>query len=158
MAFVSGPGSLIVDVTPAVTAGAYSTGEVIGTKMTIANAIRGRDSPSGILQSIGIASKAALTVTVDVIIFTADPSASTIADTDAIAIDVADVAKVLPGTPVAVATKTDLGTPDYVTERNLAIPYYLAAGTSLYAVAVIRGSHTPGSTSDLTFRFALMPD
>ena len=137
-------------------AAAYATGDVIGGKMTIPNAVL-MDGGSGILQSIIACSKADLTVDMDVIIFSADPSGTTFTENGAIAVATADVAKVLG--VVTLTTRSDLGTPVVAALRNIGMPVESASTSrSLFACAVMRGAFTPGTTSDLTFRFGISQD
>lgn len=146
----------IVDVTPTVEAGAYASGDVMGGKMTLSNAVT-MDGGTGILQSIMVCSKADLTVDLDVIIFSDDPTGTTFTENAAVAIATADAAKVLGVIPIA--TRKDLGTPVVAYALGIALP--VAAGStsrSLYACCVARGAHTPGTTTDITFRFGILQD
>lgn len=148
--------NVVSSVTPAVEATPdYSTGDVMGGKMTIANAAR-LSGGSGKLESIVMASKVDMTVDIDVVIFDSDPSATTFTENSAVALDAADAAKVIG--VVTISTRHDLGTPVIASVRGLGIPFDCAAGTSLYAVCVARGTINLGSTSDLTFRFGITQD
>lgn len=148
--------TVVCDVTPAVEATPdYSTGDVMGGKMTIANAAR-VSGGSGLIQTVTLASKVDLTVDVDVIFFDANPSTTTFTENAAVAIDVADAAKVIG--VVTLATRVDLGTPVVAHEGGLMIPFDCASGKDLYAVAVARGTINLGTTSDLTFRFGILQD
>lgn len=146
----------VLDVTPTVEAAAYATGDVIGGKMTIPNAMR-RDGGSGILQSVHLCSRSDLTVDADLIIFSEDPTGTTFTENGAVAIAAADVGKVLGVIPIT--TRKDLGTPVVACATNLALPVKSAAASrSLFACLVMRGAYTPGTTTDLTVRFGLLQD
>lgn len=136
-----------------VTASAYSSGNVLGTKQTIAGADAG-GGYGGLIQSIIINSKAAQTVPIDIILFKSDPASSTFTDKAALSINAADFDKIL--AVVHVTDWTNLGTPGVAQALNLAIPYGPGAGASLYAVAVVRGAVTPVSTSDFSFAYRLL--
>jgi len=125
---------------------AYSTGDVIGTKLTFAAAVLAAGG-SGLVQSVNIDSKSAQTGAMDLILFNADPSSSTFTDNAALAVNAADFDKVLG--VVHVTDWTNLGTPSFAQAQNLALPFTLAA-TSLFGVLVARSTPTLGSTSDLT--------
>ncbi len=148
----------VISVTPAVQAAAYATGDVIGGKMTLTNALLSVGG-SGILQSVQVCSKSDLTVDLDLIIFSADPSTTTFTENGAVAIDVADVSKVLGR--ISLATRVDLGTPVVAYANNLALPVIGDAANltrNLYACLVARGAYTPASTSDVTVRFGFLQD
>ncbi len=148
----------VISVTPVVQAAAYATGDVIGGKMTITNALLSAGG-SGILQSVQVCSKSDLTVDLDLIIFSADPATTTFTENGAVAIDVVDVSKVLAVIPIT--TRKDLGTPVVAYANNLAIPVQGDAANltrHLYASLVARGAYTPASTSDVTVRFGLLQD
>lgn len=151
-----GRASNVLDVALTVQAAAYATGEVIGGKITLTNAVA-RDGATALLQSVQLCSKADLTVDFDLILFSADPSATTFSENNAVAIDPADAAKVLG--VVALTSRKDLGTPVVVTAANVGLVLKSAADSrNLYACLVVRGAHTPGSTSDLTLRLGLQLD
>lgn len=127
--------------TPAVTAGAYTTGQCVGT---INQLIVPR--PAGIVQSVLVTVKTALTAPFDVLFFSTNPSNSTFTDNAALAVNVADLQSLC-----GVAHCTDLvslGTPQALQAPNLALPFTLAAASLiLYAQIVIRGGQTFASTS-----------
>lgn len=152
----------IISVVPTVQAAAYASGDVLGGEMEIPFALR-RGGGSGILQSITIGSKIALTVEMDVIILSESAAAAntTVTENGAVAIDAADADLVLGVVNINSTDDgyADLGTPDVVTKVNIGLPVFTAdASRSLYAIIVPRGAHTPGSTSDLTVKFGIMQD
>jgi hypothetical protein len=135
---------------------AYSTGDVIGQKagggtgapLVFAAAVLSAGG-SGLVQSITIDCKSAPSGSpaMDLILFNADPSASTFTDNVALAVNAADFDKVIG--VVHISDWTNLGTPSFAQAQNLALPFTLAA-TSLFGVLVARSTPTLGSTSDLT--------
>lgn len=149
-------GAFHVTNAPTVTAGAYTTGQVVGGKISIANAAR-LNSGSGLIEQVCITVKTALTQPFDVIFFDTDPSNSTFTDNAALAVNVADLPFIC-----GVAHCTDLvslGTPQLLQASGLAIPYKLsAAATTLYAVIVIRGSQSFASTSAIQMSTGLIRD
>lgn len=127
---------------------AYSTGNAVGGLVTIANAGR-IAAGTGLLQSVTINSKSVQSARIDVVLFRANPTASTCTDKTAFSVAAADFDKVF-----GVAHVTDwtvLGTPSVGQAQNLAMPYSIASGTSLYACLVVRGTPTFASTSDISF-------
>lgn len=151
----TGAGSVCLTNTPTVTAGAYTSGMVVGGKQSLANAVRSSGG-SGIIQSVSVSKKTALTAPYDVYFFHTDPTNSTFTDNSALALNVADLPYL-----IGVAHCTDLvdnGTPKTLQANNLAIPFKLATGTTLYAVAVIRGAETLASTSAIVMNVGILQD
>jgi hypothetical protein len=142
---VAPPGTVHLTAAPAVTAGAYTTGMVVGGLITLAGAARVNNG-SGTIQNLLITLKTALTAQFDVLIFDTQPTNSTFTDNSALAVNVADL-PFLCG--VAHCNDlTSLGTPQALQMANNGLPFKLsAASTSLYAVIVIRGAETLASTS-----------
>jgi hypothetical protein len=140
----------VASQTPTVTAGAYATGEVVGSKLTFADATL---SGKTILQAVGINCKSAQTAAFDLILFNDDPSASTFTDNEVIAVHASDQSKVCG--VVHITDWTNLGTPSYAQAKNEAYPISLT-GTALYGVLVTRGTPTLASTSDITVTVRLL--
>jgi hypothetical protein len=145
---------LISTSTPTVSTTAYASGDVIGTKMTLANFVRAA-AGSGVLQSVVVNSKSAQTLAVDVLIFSADPSASTFTDNAALAINAADFDKLIG--VVHLTDWTNLGTPSVAQQHGIGMGFKIPSGTSGYAVLVARGAITLASTSDLTLATRVIP-
>jgi len=141
-----------VCATPVVTAGAYGSGNVVGGLLTVAPfrpAVTGAPNQGGILQSIRVTLKTVQTAEFDVYQFSSNPTASTWTDKAAPAINVADVAKVLP--PIKLTTPASgLGTHTVYGSDAIA---RAKTGTTVndYFVIVVVGTPTLGSTSDLQF-------
>jgi hypothetical protein len=143
----TGGNVVVITQSPTVSSSpAYSTGDVIGTKLTFAAAVLAAGG-SGLVQAVQINCKSAQTGAVDLILFNADPSASTFTDNAALAVNAADFDKVIG--VVHIADWTNLGTPSVAQAGNLAVPFSLVA-TSLFGVLVARSTPTLGSTSDIT--------
>lgn len=130
-----------------VTAGsAYASGQVIGGK-TQFNAMSRVANLTGMLQWASIHAKSAQSSAIDLLIFHADPTASTFTDKQALALNVADFDK-LAGI-VRITDWTTLGTPSYGQAGSIGMPYR-ATGTSLWVVPVARATPTFASISDLS--------
>ena len=157
---VAGSHLLRVQVTPTISTGIYATGDVLGTLQTISGAARFTGG-GGFLRALTILDKTqAQRAAIDVLFFdrsvtvAADNAPITMSDADManclgfVAIATGDYNTAFPGTPLnSVATKV-LSTP---------LPYIVNA-TSLFAVAVVRGTPTYTSTSDLVFSYLLEPN
>lgn len=142
----------VISSTPAVQASAYGDGDVIGGKQEIT--VFRAPNRSALLRSIVITSKADLTVNADVVLFSSDPSASTFTENGALSVAAADAPKVIG--IFTVSARVDLGTPVVAQLQNQAIAL-IGNGTTktIWAVIVVRGAYTPGSTSDVTLRLGI---
>jgi hypothetical protein len=146
-----------VQVTPVIDTAAYATGDVLGGLQTIANAARFA-AGGGLIRSITVLDKTqAQRAAIDILFF--DRSVTVAANNAPVAMSDADMANFLglvavaagdyntawPGTPLnSVATKV-------ITEG---LPFVCQA-TSLFAVAVVRGTPTYTSASDLVFSYTI---
>jgi hypothetical protein len=147
-----------VAVTPTVTASAYTANNVIGGVMTFSSIIPAvAPGFNGILQSITAKFKAtAVTGTITVAVFKANPSNGTYTDKTAATWNSADMANLLGIyqliTPLAIGAST-------MTIYNLdgIGKAFTGASASLYVVATVGGTPTPASTSDFTLELAVLP-
>ncbi|WP_084581779.1 hypothetical protein [Sphingomonas azotifigens] len=140
--------------TPAVATTAYAAGNVVGSLLTFTGAARAA-AGSGLIQAASVLSKSVQTAALDLLIFSANPSASTFTDKATVAINAADLDKL-----VGVIHLTDwsaLGTASIAQAIGGGLPFKLAAGTSLYGVLVARAAMTLASTSDLTPSLRIIP-
>lgn len=146
---LTAPGS-----TPTVSTTAYASGNVVGSLITFTGAAR-LAAGSGLIQAASVMSKSAQTAALDLLIFSANPSASTFTDKAAVAINAADLDKL-----VGVIHLTDwsaLGTASIAQAVGGGLPFKLASGTSIYGVLVARAAITLASTSDLTPSLRIIP-
>jgi len=144
----------IVESTPTITAGAYSSGDQVGGKITLTGSANS-SIPTGIISSVELTDKAAQGVDYDVVFFdtdftaVADNAAADPSDTDLL--NIVCVAQIT--THIAFA---DNGTSQ---AQNVNCPFSLGSGnTSLYVALVVRGTPTYASTSDLTLRVGILQD
>lgn len=156
MPATGGLGGILTTVTVAQTvtaSSAYTSGNAVGGLMTLSGAFRSA-SGSGLIQSVIVNTKSAQTTAIDVVLFNANPSASTCTDKTAFAVAAADFNKI-----VGVAHVTDWtsdGTPSTGQAQNLAIPIAVGAGvTSFYACAVTRSTPTYAATTDVSVLFGI---
>lgn len=145
-----------VQAAPTVTAGAYTADDVFGVKMTLANAAR-VSGGGGIITSVALFDEGpnGEADSIDVFIFRDDPSSSTFSDNAALAIVDADGPKIV--ACVQLDQIYDTGDGKFLLANGLNIPYVCAA-TSLYAVAVHRGTWAPDATDGVTFTFQMIRD
>ncbi|MGQ3301774.1 hypothetical protein [Reyranella sp.] len=118
-----------VPVVPAVTAGAYSAGDIMGGLLEFDVVAPADDMPI-ILQDVRIALKSAVTPSLLLVLFNAGPSGTTKTDNAVYSLAAADAFKViaLPITAIG-GYLTDHGTPNTIRLGNLAIPMLPAAST-----------------------------
>lgn len=138
-----------VAVTPTVSATPdYSSGDAVGGIMTFASILRA-DAKTGYAVSARITAKtaAASMAQIDILIFNANPSSSTVTDNSAFVLADADRAK-LKG--VIKVTSFDVaGTSASIGYAEGRVPATGAAADDLYAVMVARGTINLGATDDL---------
>jgi hypothetical protein len=148
--------SKALTATPTVSTGAYTSGDNVGGKVTLASACRDTTG-SGIIQSVVITSKSIQTATFDVVFFSADPSGSTFTDNVAQAVVDADLSKVI---GVAQCTTVVALAAESIHQATaIGLPFALSGGaTTLYAAIVVRGTPTLGSTSDIWLSVRVLQD
>lgn len=133
--------------TPVTSAATYAAGQVVGSLMTLTGMAR-VSGGSGLIQEVLVRCKTAQsTAQLDLVLFNANPTASTFTNAAALAINAADLSKVM-----AVIPLTDwksLGTQSIAQAVQQARAYKLASGTSGFGVLVARSAITLASTSDL---------
>ncbi len=130
----------------------YSDGDVIGGLMTLADAVS-QIGDGGKVVSAAVHSDADLsTVPIRVLLFSANPSASTITENASFVLHANDKAK-LCGV-IDLSTRASIGTPDVLFAANANVPFR-CAGRDLYAVAIAGGAINLGAVTDLTFVFGI---
>lgn len=148
-----GGNAAVITQAPAVTVAAYTAGNVIGGLLTFASAAR-IAAGSGLVQSAVVDAKIALSGQYDLILFDSNPTGSTITDKTALAVVAADFDKII---GVAhIADWTSLGTPSLGQAQNLAMPFKLGSGTTIYGALVTRVTPTFVSTSDVEIQLRIL--
>lgn len=135
-----------VSITPTVTAGAYTAGNVVGGLLHFTNVFG--PSFSGTLTDILVKSKSVQTTTYKLYLFSQQPSASTWTDKAAPAINAADLPYLL-GVWTSGAADSGLGTETTNQLDNVASAIHSTA-QDLYGVLVCVATPTYASTSDVT--------
>lgn len=139
---------------PAVEAGAYADGDLIGGKQTLLNAVEEVDG-AGAVTGMRVISTGALAQQLDCVLFNADPTNTTFTENGAFALNTADAAKVIG--VVKLDTYTALNAPGVATHAfgELCLPFVLDGGTSLYLAMVARGAITPAATTGVEVRLTI---
>lgn len=145
---------LVSSVVPGVSTTAYATGDTLGGKLSLTGAARVTGG-AGIIQSVTLHSKSNQTGAIDLLLFAADPTASTFTDNSPLALNAADFDKLIG--VVHITDWTNLGTASIAQAQALGMPFDLASGTTIFAVLVARSTPTLASTSDLKLVVNVLP-
>lgn len=141
-------------------AGAYASGELIGDEIEFAGAVPGAGSGrasggSGIIQSVGIMDRAKQSVTLELALFTAEPTATTF--TDQAAFDPADADLLNMIGVVPVADWHAFSDNSWGQALNLALPFIVAQGSnSLWGALICRGAPTYVAATDIKIRVGVL--
>ena len=161
MSSQSGSYGFSVRVTPTVQNAAYSSGNAIGCLQSI-KFFRSITQATGLLNNISVSSAGGATTAITLYIFNANPTASTTTDKVAFSLAAADRSKLITNNPI-VLTPAVIGVGSTVTFASSQMPIAVINADSpvttlLYACAVVGGSVTPASTTDLIFTYAGLQD
>lgn len=146
-----------VVVTPTITVStspAYTAGDSIGGKITLANAVR-ISGGTTLLQSIMILDRANQKPTGTILVFNADPAAATITDNAAFVFSTDDL-KVVAPIPVNTFDYITINTKAVAMLRNLGAEVKAASGTTLYAAFVTTSTPTFAATTDVQIAFGFI--
>lgn len=138
-----------------VTAAAYTAGDLVGGKNTLASAVR-TVAGSGVIQSVMIADKAAQAGSYDVIYFSADPSGTTFTDKAAFTPADADLLKII--CRIEVTSTSTFADNGITSTSSVGCAFEVPSGTSIYAAIVARSAPTYASTSDVQLRTTIFQD
>lgn len=142
-----------VEATPTIDTSAYAAGDLIGSAVIeLENAVGGDTGSAlvgGLVQSVVVTDLSKQSANLDVVFFDADPTNTTFSDNDAFDPDDADILNIF-GT-AAVIDWSDFNDNSEGQTLNLAMPFVLDSGSSLWAVLVSRGAPTYSATA-LTLR------
>ncbi len=123
---------------------AYGAADVIGDKapIEITNVFRDRlDGKTAILQSVIVQDLSAQSLDLDILIFDANPSASTFTDNAAVDVADADLPKLIGGVSIVAADYIALADSSVATKTNISLTVS-SIHTSLWIVCVTRGTPT----------------
>lgn len=141
------------EIVPTVTVNnvAYTSGDNVGGKLTLANAVRVSGGVSE-LKSVAFIDAANQKPVLEIIIFNADPTASTITNNAAFVLHANDIAKVIARIPVATGDWVSIDTKGFANITPSRI-LKAATGTTLYAALITTSTPTYVNATDLTARF-----
>ena len=154
--------SVVIEQTPVITAGIYSTGDALGGKLTFEYSAR-RPGGTGTIMSLTIVDEADQGVALDLILFNKDFSAT--ADNAAIAISDADAINIIGIINVASGDYTDTGANKTAELTNVKLKFKCKedwaddnTGKKLYGQLVTRGTPTYAATNDITVKLKIDQD
>lgn len=151
------PRNLRCNFTQTVTASsAYASGNVVGGLITCSPVAAA--GFGGIVQSGVLRDKAGNAVNYDLILLDQSPSNSTITDKSAVALNTADLAKVVGVISFSGQTLAAASTMGFFTSGGLGLAFSLTSGSSLYGILVTRGTPTFASTSDVSGSLIFLQD
>jgi hypothetical protein len=147
-----------VHATPVVSSGAaYTAGDCVGALQTI-GLLRSTVN-TGILQSINANDKSAQDADLDIIIFSSNPGASTFTDNAPLAIDSADVGKIMGVVQIVSGDwVTHVAGAHTAVKPNLGIVLGGTTNGLVYFAVVARSTPTYTSTTALDFRWSALQD
>lgn len=141
--------------TPTINTSAYTSGDELGTLMTITGAAR-YTGGGGLVRSITVLDKTqAQRSAIDILLFTATITVA--GNNNPFLPSDADMLNFLGSIPIATGdyNTTWAGTPTNSAATKLVEHPYICTATSLFALAVVRGTPTYTSTSDIVISFTL---
>lgn len=148
-----------ISLTPTISTTAYAAKDVVGGKLTLANAVR-VSGGIAILQSVFVLDRANQKAAISILLFDADPTASTLTNDAEANIVSADIPKLIRRIDIAASdyVTTDHAGTDFATAEIAALSKLVkaASGTSLYAVVITSGTPSYGVNDALTVRFGFL--
>lgn len=148
--------SRTISVTPTIDANIYASGDFLGGLQTISGAGR-VGVGSGVLHSVLVSDLDKEGADIDILIFDSNPSGTTVTNQSAADIADADTPKIVCVIQVTSDSAFNDTGVSFATGQNCIFKGDTATGT-IYAVAVVRGTPTYASTTDLTFRYSILQD
>lgn len=147
--------SKLISPTITVDTAAYTIGDCIGGKLTLTDAVR-VSGGSGVLQTITIVDSSNIKPALEIIIFSANPTAATLTDGSAIAFST-DVSKVIQRIPVYTSDYTTVGSVAIATITPGMIVQAVGSA-NLYAALNAVAAHDFVAATDLQVKFGLLQD
>lgn len=144
--------------TVTVTANAYSSGHLIGSKLSLTTAAR-LSAGSGAIISVTVVDQAKQSSAMDVVFWNADPSGTTFTDRSALDIADADMLTLIGGVQIATTDWYAFNDNSMACKTNIGLPFGpLASGTTIYAAIVSRGTPTFAATTDVQLTVGILWD
>lgn len=153
---IGGNSAVVIPTVTVSTTPAYTAGDSIGGKITLANAMRVA-AGSSVLTDIMILDRSNQKPTGYISIYSGDPTAATLTDNAAL-VNSTDDQKIIALIPVVTADWVTINSKAYAHLRNLGIVVKAAVTTNLYASWVAVNTPTFVATTDLQISFKFLRD
>lgn len=142
-----------------VTAGAYSSGQCVGGKITFPNAFDQKMTGKGIIVSMMVFDLSQNGSAYDFVFFSANPVATTFTDNATLDIADGDLSKVVAVGSLLSTDAVGFNDDGLSFKHSIAIPVFTSPQTNiLYAGLVCRGTPTYAATTDVTVQVAILQD
>lgn len=139
------------------TSPAYSAGDCVGGKLTLSSVAR-VSGGSALLRALYLMDTSNQKAALELLIFNADPTASTFTDNAAISLHASDVAKIIRRISIAAADYVTIDSKAFVDLALSDRPLIPASGSDLYAALVTSGTPTYAATTALTLKLGVVQD
>lgn len=149
--------NLRASVTPAVTAAAYSSGNVVGG-LLVFSGMANKPGYGGIVQTVIVRDKAGQNVNYDLLLFDSALTATTVTNKSAVAVGGDDLAKCIGVVQLSGIVLGASSTMGVLTASGLGLAYRLNGTDALYGILVTRGAPTYTTGSDVSVDVIAMPD
>lgn len=144
-----------IQLTPTVQAAAYAAGQGIGGLLTFGSAVT-EVAGSAMVQAVTVTFASGVQPQLDLVLFTAAPTASTVTDRVTTAIVAADLAKIICVLHLTDATLLGATSPSVVQASGQVAPFDLSGGLAIYGVLITRTAVTLGATNDVIVSLNLL--
>jgi hypothetical protein len=139
------------------TSPAYTAGDNVGAKITLASAVR-VSGGTGIIQSITLSDKGKQSAATDVIFFSANPTNTTATDNTAQTIHDTDLLTIIGVVSIVAADWFAFVDNSVASKLGLGLAFKAVGSTSIYAILVTRGTPTYTATTDLQLGVTILQD
>lgn len=134
---------------------AYSSGDALGGKITLASAVR-VSGGSGIVENLKLSDLGKQNGVVYVVFFKADPSGTTFTDNAVLDIADADMSKCIGHVKIEATDYASFNDNSVAAVKAIGLAFKLTSGTSLYACLLSGDTKTYTSTSDLELEVGIL--
>jgi hypothetical protein len=155
--WVSGKPGTVLTATPTIDTAIYASGDLLGTKLTLTNAVRVA-STGGKIMSVTVVDQAKQSIALDVLFFEADPTGTTFTNNAALDVADADLLNAVGSVSVVAGDYIALADNSLATVKNVNLRFKLDSGTSLYACLITRGTPTYAAATDIQLKVGVEQD
>lgn len=143
-----------VTITPTIDTSAYAADDLVGGKLIFQDALFGTRGASGLLQTAQLTDAAQQDATLELLLFDADPTATTFTDNAAFTLAAADIPKLC--ARVSFSDYLQVGGISVARVENLAAPALTIDGGTLHGALISKGTPTYSSAGNLTLTLTVL--